>query len=98
MLTSNPLPPISGTSPTEEYHVNETEECFFQLKGSITIKIVEETTFSPERRPTRKEGLAVFGVTGGEFRDIVVGEGEMFLLPGGSFVLGLGSGKGSVGS
>lgn len=72
-------PPLAGT----DYHVNETEEWFFQLTGSMTLKIVDETVFSAERRPTKEGGLPTFGVTGGVFRDIVIGEGDMFLLPGG---------------
>ena len=40
--------------------VNETEEWFYQLKGDMLLKIVENNAF----------------------RDVIIKEGEMFLLPG----------------
>ena len=47
----------------------------------MTLKVVDQTSFEPERKPT-DAGLLAFGVTGGQFKDIEIGEGEMFLLPG----------------
>ncbi|KAJ5924614.1 3-hydroxyanthranilic acid dioxygenase [Penicillium verhagenii] len=44
----------------EFLHVNETEEWFFQVKGDMLLKIVENQT---------------------HFRDIIIQEGETFLLP-----------------
>lgn len=64
-----------------DYHLNETEEWFYQVKGSMLLKVVDKTTCSTERKRT-PEGLEVLDVTGGEFRDIVIEEGDMFLLPG----------------
>jgi len=40
--------------------VNETEEWFYQLKGSMLLRIVEN----------------------GQFRDITIGQGQMYLVPG----------------
>lgn len=40
--------------------MNETEEWFYQLKGAMLLRIVEN----------------------GAFRDVHIGEGEMFMLPG----------------
>lgn len=48
-----------GPNTRKDFHYNESEELFYQIKGDINIKIVEE----------------------GDFRNIPVKEGEMFLLP-----------------
>jgi hypothetical protein len=64
-----------------DYHLNETEEWFYQVKGSMTLKVVEDTEFSDTRVPTAS-GLEAFQVTGGKFKEVVIEEGEMFLLPG----------------
>jgi 3-hydroxyanthranilate 3,4-dioxygenase len=50
-----------GPNTRNDFHVNPTEELFFQLKGDIAVRV----------RP----------LDGSPPRDVVVREGEMFLLP-----------------
>lgn len=50
-----------GPNTRNDYHVNPTEELFFQVKGTIAVRI----------RP----------LDGGKPKDVIVKEGELFLLP-----------------
>jgi 3-hydroxyanthranilate 3,4-dioxygenase len=49
---------VGGPNARKDYHYNETPEFFYQIKGDIVLKIVEE----------------------GEFKNIEIKEGEIYLL------------------
>jgi len=55
----------TGPNTRNDYHVNPTEELFFQLKGDIVVRI----------RPSVYEGGE------DKHRDVVIREGEMWLCP-----------------
>ncbi len=50
---------VGGPNERTDYHIDPLEEIFYQIKGDMVLKIVED----------------------GEFRDLTIHEGEIFLLP-----------------
>ena len=50
---------IGGPNARKDYHIDPSEEFFYQLEGDMTLQVVED----------------------GEFKEIPIKEGEIFLLP-----------------
>lgn len=63
---------VGGPNVRSDFHVNVTPEFFYQVKGGMTLRVVE--------REEEVQGEAGRKVP--VFRDVQVGEGEMYMLPG----------------
>lgn len=57
---------VGGPNKRSDYHINPTDELFYQQKGEMLLKIVEKSDSVDEM----------------VFRDIVIREGDLYMLPG----------------
>ena len=53
---------VGGPNSRTDFHVNQSDEFFYQIEGEIFLRIVNQE---------------------GQFEEIVIKEGEIFMLPGG---------------
>lgn len=67
---------VGGPNERNDYHVNETEVCDFLRKLHWFSSVSQEWFYQ------HKGHMLLKVVDEGEFRDIFIQEGEMFLLPG----------------
>ncbi|KAK7522643.1 3-hydroxyanthranilate 3,4-dioxygenase [Phyllosticta citriasiana] len=58
---------VGGPNARTDYHINSTPEYFYQYKGRMLLKVVDQNPDTPDLPP--------------QFRDVYIDEGEMFLLP-----------------
>lgn len=67
---------VGGPNERNDYHVNETEVSGHRYATNLRLNGQQEWFYQ------HKGAMLLRVVDGEEFRDIHIGEGEMFLLPG----------------
>ena len=69
---------VGGPNERTDFHVNQSDEFFYQLTGDMTLKIMEQSgqqnQLDPQAKPSEHPGQII---------DIPIAEGEVFMLKGG---------------
>ncbi|KAH7035202.1 RmlC-like cupin domain-containing protein [Microdochium trichocladiopsis] len=70
---------VGGPNARTDYHINETPEYFYQHKGAMMLKVVDTVPTAAAAAAASSSGAGT--TTKQVFKDIIIREGDMFLLP-----------------
>jgi len=61
---------VGGPNARSDFHINVTPEFFYQVKGGMVLRVMEQLAMPDDKGRTERQ------------KDIRIGEGELYLLPG----------------
>ncbi|KAI1814497.1 3-hydroxyanthranilic acid dioxygenase [Poronia punctata] len=68
---------VGGPNARTDYHINTTPEYFYQHLGSMILKVVDHNN----NNTTSSSSSSSSSTTEPIFKDIIINQGDMFLLP-----------------